>query len=96
MPIKDCEMRRESESSEEQKQLQSGDDRKCPRYAASHPETHCNREQSCFPAVSLTASARTPYVSVDPFSRRGDVLSPPNLPRSSIVCCFPPSRKHFR
>lgn len=42
MPIKDHEMRCESESSEEQDQVQNGDDRKCPSHAAFNPENHCN------------------------------------------------------
>lgn len=40
MPIKDREMRRESESSEEQDQdqVQNGEDRKCPSHTVSNTE----------------------------------------------------------
>lgn len=40
MPIKDHEMRCDSESSEEQDQVQNGDDRKCPSHAVFNPENH--------------------------------------------------------
>lgn len=91
VPIKDHEMSCESESSEEQDQVQNGDDRKCPRHAAFNPENHCNPFQLQLEHLSITWWEE-PDVSVGPFSWREDGLSPLNLPRSSLGCCFPPHK----